>query len=168
MSSAPNTYDQSGNPPKIADTSSTGPAGVQCLQHDHHRRITEAWTQNHAGCAATPSSGTIGGVASYWQSHSYDQAGNRTAHVDHGIVDRGCHGPCAYPAAGERLVGEPLNSSTWPRASRNAYQAGSRCGYSSCNSSLNRRKAATARTLICPQPRRSTSPVPISQSDQAV
>jgi hypothetical protein len=67
------TDDRSGNPLEIAGNGSTGPAGVQCLQHDHHRRITEAWTQNNTGCAATPS-GTIGGAAPYWQSHSYDQA----------------------------------------------------------------------------------------------
>lgn len=59
------TYDQSGNPLKTADTGCTGPADVQCLQHDRHRRITEACTQNNTGCAATPS-GTIGGGAPYW------------------------------------------------------------------------------------------------------
>ena len=44
-------------------------------------------------------------------------------------------------AVDERLASEPLHGTAPGPVSRNAYQAGSRSGYSSWSSSLNRRKA---------------------------
>ncbi|MDX3099348.1 RHS repeat domain-containing protein [Nonomuraea angiospora] len=92
------SYDAAGNILRVSDAG----ADTQCFTYDHLRRLTEAWAQQAETCAATPSTGVLGGVAPYWQSFSYDLTGNRTKEVEHGVggaadVVR----DYAYPAAGQ-------------------------------------------------------------------
>ena len=58
---------------------------TQCFNYDYATRLTAAWTATDS-CAATPapgSSSTVGGPNPYWQTWSYDAAGNRASQVDH-------------------------------------------------------------------------------------
>ncbi|WP_246097087.1 polymorphic toxin-type HINT domain-containing protein [Streptomyces botrytidirepellens] len=91
------TYDAAGNVLSIADTPTGGTRDVQCFAYDNLRRMTEDWTSSvtsdgasgtgspDAACAPSPSSSTVGGVAPYWHSYSYDALGNRTAETLHGV-----------------------------------------------------------------------------------
>ncbi|WP_406113915.1 polymorphic toxin-type HINT domain-containing protein [Streptomyces sp. NBC_01014] len=85
------TYDDAGNPTKIATHSSAGD-DVQCFRYDGHARLTQAWTATDA-CASDPSAAVLGGPAAYWQSYTYDDLGNRTKQVDHATT-----GPVTGPA----------------------------------------------------------------------
>ncbi|MEV0459833.1 RHS repeat-associated core domain-containing protein, partial [Catellatospora methionotrophica] len=76
-------YDAGGNIRSILDVSRSG-TDNQCLAYDYAQRLTEAWSQGAATCAAAPSSAALGGPAPYWQSFGYDVAGNRTAETLHG------------------------------------------------------------------------------------
>ncbi|MFJ8112248.1 RHS repeat-associated core domain-containing protein [Streptomyces sp. NPDC096132] len=75
-------YDEAGNVLSLNDVSRTG-TDNQCFSYDYLRRLTEAWTQGDQTCAATPSAAKIGGPAPYWQSYTYDKAGNRLTDVQH-------------------------------------------------------------------------------------
>ncbi len=59
---------------------------TQCYAYDYAQRIQQAWTATD-NCAATPAPGnsaTVGGpLAPYWQSWTYDAAGNRATQTDH-------------------------------------------------------------------------------------
>ena len=58
---------------------------TQCFTYDYATRLNAAWTATDS-CAATPAqgnSGTVGGVNPYWQTWSYNAAGDRTSQVDH-------------------------------------------------------------------------------------
>ncbi|MET0494038.1 MAG: RHS repeat-associated core domain-containing protein [Actinoplanes sp.] len=83
-------YDSAGNITSIADQpNQTGTkADVQCFQYDYLRRLREAWAQATT-CAATPSESVLGGAAPYWQSFTYDLAGNRTQELTHKTVSTG-------------------------------------------------------------------------------
>ncbi|MEV5156393.1 polymorphic toxin-type HINT domain-containing protein [Streptomyces werraensis] len=74
-------YDKAGNPTEIDDRSTT-PGDKQCFAYDGHRRLKNAWTAT-TDCATTPVTGTVGGRAPYWQSFTYDSAGNRKTTTDH-------------------------------------------------------------------------------------
>lgn len=99
------TYDDAGNPTKIA-THSTAGDDVQCFRYDGHARLAQAWTATDA-CASDPSTAVLGGPAAYWQSYTYDDLGNRTKQVDHATTGTvsGPGGPgdtttdYTYPAA---------------------------------------------------------------------
>ncbi|MET9787270.1 RHS repeat-associated core domain-containing protein [Streptomyces canus] len=100
--SATYTYDEAGNVTAVSDVSRWG-TDTQCFQYDYLARLTEAWTQFSAACAASPSTAVLGGPAAYWQSYAYDKSGNRTGETRHDItgdttkdVKRTYH----YPAAG--------------------------------------------------------------------
>lgn len=54
----------------------------QCFKYDHVQQLTEAWA-GISRCAAQPSQSAVGGPAGYWQSFTYDKAGNRLKEVDH-------------------------------------------------------------------------------------
>src|SRR5215472_3480821 len=69
------TYDDAGNPLTASDTA-TG--DYQCYTYDYLARLTDAWAQPSAGCAATPTADALGGPAPYWQHLGYDTAGNLT------------------------------------------------------------------------------------------
>ncbi|MFI9274555.1 polymorphic toxin-type HINT domain-containing protein [Kitasatospora sp. NPDC052896] len=79
---------------------------TQCYQYDYATRIQQAWTATD-NCTATPApgnSGTVGGpVAPYWQSWTYDAAGNRTTQTDHDTTGNTTNDTTTsyqYPTAG--------------------------------------------------------------------
>ncbi|MEU3638609.1 RHS repeat-associated core domain-containing protein [Streptomyces albogriseolus] len=74
-------YDKAGNPLEIDDRS-TSPGDKQCFSYDGHRRLKAAWTAT-ADCATAPSTTNVGGRAPYWQSFTYDAAGNRKTATNH-------------------------------------------------------------------------------------
>jgi RHS repeat-associated protein len=82
------TYDQAGNITSLADVSRTG-TDVQCFDLDYLSRITDAWTQDAAGCAATgqnaADTGLMGGAAPYWHEYTYDKVGSRIEEVQHSV-----------------------------------------------------------------------------------
>ena len=78
------TYDPAGNIRSIIDDSKTG-IDAQCFTYDHLRHLTDAWTEGDTDCSTTPTSGVIGGPAPYWQTYTYDAAGNRKTETLHGI-----------------------------------------------------------------------------------
>ncbi|MEU4743932.1 RHS repeat-associated core domain-containing protein [Actinosynnema sp. NPDC023658] len=75
-------YDPSGNVTSVSDKA-PGQADTQCFRYDHLQRLTEAWTPASAGCGTDPDVATLGGVAPYWQSFTYDVSGNRLTQVQH-------------------------------------------------------------------------------------
>ncbi len=75
------SYDPAGNPTKVSDLVA---GDHQCFRTDYARRLAEAWTPANGDCAAAPSTGGLAtGAAAYWQSFTYDAAGNRTKQVEH-------------------------------------------------------------------------------------
>ncbi|GAA0913514.1 type IV secretion protein Rhs [Virgisporangium aurantiacum] len=76
------TYDPAGNITSIR-TATPNDVDLQCFRYDQHRRIADAWTPA-ADCATSPAVASLGGPARYWNSYSYDPAGNRTGDVQHG------------------------------------------------------------------------------------
>jgi RHS repeat-associated protein len=77
---------------------------TQCFTYDYATRLSGAWTATD-NCAATPTSqnsSTVGGPNPYWQSWTYDAAGDRTTEVDHdttGAPTRDTSTNYTYPAA---------------------------------------------------------------------
>jgi RHS repeat-associated protein len=61
---------------------------TQCFTYDYAERLSQAWTATD-NCAATPTPGnsaTVGGTdAPYWQSWTYDAAGDRLTQTDHAV-----------------------------------------------------------------------------------
>ncbi|MFD2691347.1 polymorphic toxin-type HINT domain-containing protein [Streptomyces phyllanthi] len=74
-------YDPAGNPVEIEDKA-TSPTDRQCFTYDGHRRLKTAWTTT-ADCATAPGTSNVGGPGKYWQSFTYDSAGNRKTATDH-------------------------------------------------------------------------------------
>lgn len=74
------TYDPAGNVTKIEEVPSSALADRQCLDYDHLRRMTEAWTT-----AGDCLPGAVGGKSPYWTSYSYDAGGKRTEQREHGL-----------------------------------------------------------------------------------
>ncbi|MEV0139928.1 MULTISPECIES: RHS repeat-associated core domain-containing protein [Streptomyces] len=75
-------YDEAGNVLSQSDVSRTG-TDNQCYTYDHLQRLTDAWTAKSTTCASQPKTADIGGPAPYWQSYTYDKAGNRLTEVRH-------------------------------------------------------------------------------------
>ncbi|WP_371617575.1 RHS repeat-associated core domain-containing protein [Streptomyces sp. NBC_00454] len=82
-------YDAVGNILKVTDKEGpTATADVQCFAYDYLRRMNDAWTATD-DCAAQPgasgpdSKPQVGGPSAYWNSYSFDAAGNRTKEVQH-------------------------------------------------------------------------------------
>ncbi|MDA1360271.1 hypothetical protein O1R50_11595 [Glycomyces luteolus] len=78
-------YDDAGNILSIIDAPSAQnmKRQAECYNYDGLRRLTEAWTTAATGTDATACSGGpettgTGGAAAYWQSYTFDAAGNRT------------------------------------------------------------------------------------------
>jgi RHS repeat-associated protein len=75
----------------------------QCFSYDWLQQLTTAWTTTPAagGCAAAPSTSTVGGPDAYWTSWTYDnETGNRTSQVRHGLGGAGDPTTTyTYPAA---------------------------------------------------------------------
>ncbi|MDX8034804.1 polymorphic toxin-type HINT domain-containing protein [Lentzea sp. BCCO 10_0856] len=74
----------------------------QCFNYDHVQQLTEAWA-GISRCAAQPSQSVVGGPAGYWQSFTYDKAGNRLAEVEH-TATGDTRSDYAYPATGGHLL----------------------------------------------------------------
>ncbi|WP_340685001.1 RHS repeat-associated core domain-containing protein [Amycolatopsis coloradensis] len=72
-------YDPAGSITSIADKFN---GDVQCFRMDGLQRLTEAWTPASA-CDADPSVASLRGPAPYWQSFTYDKAGNRATETQH-------------------------------------------------------------------------------------
>ncbi|MFE9107618.1 DddA-like double-stranded DNA deaminase toxin [Actinomadura geliboluensis] len=78
-------YTDAGTITSITDNSRDG-ADNQCFTYDHLQRLTQAWTQGTTDpCAGEPTASLIGGPAPYWQTYTYDTAGNRKTETLHGI-----------------------------------------------------------------------------------
>ncbi|MBR7828697.1 hypothetical protein KDK95_20480 [Actinospica sp. MGRD01-02] len=99
---------------------------TQCFTYDYAQRLQQAWTATDA-CASIPSSGnssTVGGTDSpYWQSWTYNAAGNRLTEVDHDTSGNTANDTTTtynYPTAGTSQS-DTLSSttSTGPQASQN-------------------------------------------------
>jgi RHS repeat-associated protein len=58
---------------------------TQCYAYDYATRLAAAWSATD-NCANSPSGSTVGGPNAYWQSWTYDAAGNRASQVDHDIT----------------------------------------------------------------------------------
>nr|WP_254705995.1 RHS repeat-associated core domain-containing protein [Streptomyces vilmorinianum] len=79
-------FDQAGNITSIADPTTLGGttgAETQCFAYDGHRRLTEAWTPSSQNCADARNASALGGPAPYWDSYTYNTAGQRTRHTRH-------------------------------------------------------------------------------------
>ncbi|GAA3688229.1 hypothetical protein GCM10022267_88720 [Lentzea roselyniae] len=77
------SHDWAGNVTKVSDSVS---ADTQCFRADHLRRLTEAWTPASGNCAPDPTVAGLGGPSKYWQSYTYNVAGDRTKLVEHGTT----------------------------------------------------------------------------------
>ncbi|MFD1078905.1 ricin-type beta-trefoil lectin domain protein [Longispora fulva] len=71
------TYDQVGNPKRILDATDNQ---SQCFRYDGIDRLTEAWT-TPGDCTAAPSTADLTGKAPYWETYTFDTAGNRATDV---------------------------------------------------------------------------------------
>ncbi|MFF3140529.1 RHS repeat domain-containing protein [Streptomyces sp. NPDC057927] len=78
---------------------------TQCYTYDYATRLSAAWTATD-NCSATPtpgSSGTVGGTNPYWQTWTYDAAGNRSGQTDHDTTGNTANDTTTsynYPTAG--------------------------------------------------------------------
>ncbi len=91
------TYNTGGQITSAKDQQDSGATDMQCYAYDYAGRLATAWTDKGTvstaaspsvpgigGCVnSTPSGTTVGGPAPYWQSYTYDIAGNRTGETDH-------------------------------------------------------------------------------------
>ncbi|RDI23081.1 DUF6973 domain-containing protein [Lentzea flaviverrucosa] len=75
------SYDDAGNVTRVADSVS---GDTQCFTIDHLRRLTEAWTPGSGKCGDERSVPGLGGPSKYWQSFTYNLAGDREKMVEHG------------------------------------------------------------------------------------
>ncbi|QUQ67855.1 RHS repeat domain-containing protein [Kutzneria sp. CA-103260] len=95
----------------------------QCFAYDYASRLSAAWTSLDS-CASTPKPGassTVGGPSPYWQSWTYDAAGNRATQVDHdtsGNTSADTSTTYNYPTAGSAQSHTLTNTTaTGPKAS---------------------------------------------------
>jgi RHS repeat-associated protein len=100
---------------------------TQCFAYDYATRLAGAWTATD-NCSASPSPGNsamVGGPSPYWQSWTYDAAGNRATQVDHdttGDQSKDSATTYNYPAQGS--AGDQPNTlsnttATGPNAATN-------------------------------------------------
>ena len=98
---------------------------TQCYTYDYATRLSAAWTATD-DCSATPTpgnSGTVGGPNPYWQSWTYDAAGNRGTQIDHDTSGNTANDTTTsyqYPTPGsssDQL--HTLTNTTGPGASNN-------------------------------------------------
>ena len=87
----------------IDDQHAGSTTGSQCFSYDYLQRLTTAFTTTPAlgGCAAAPSTSTVGGPDAYWQTYTYDDSGNRTSLDSHGLAGTGdTSSTYTYPTPG--------------------------------------------------------------------
>jgi RHS repeat-associated protein len=89
----------------VVDKQEGSVTDTQCFTYDYAERLSQAWTATD-NCAATPTTGnsaSVGGtVAPYWQSWTYDAAGDRKTATDHnpaGVTANDTTTTYNYPAA---------------------------------------------------------------------
>jgi RHS repeat-associated protein len=89
-------YDDAGNILSIIDTPNAEnmTRQAECYTYDGLRRLIEAWTTLAAGtdisaCTGGPGATGIGGAVPYWQSYTFDAAGNRTSLTEHDTISSG-------------------------------------------------------------------------------
>ncbi|HEX8864479.1 MAG TPA: hypothetical protein VF821_02375, partial [Lentzea sp.] len=75
------SYDSAGNVTRVADSVS---GDTQCFTTDYLRRVAEAWTPGSGNCNDERSVSGLGGPSKYWQSFTYNAAGDREKLVEHG------------------------------------------------------------------------------------
>ncbi|MFC4337605.1 RHS repeat-associated core domain-containing protein [Salininema proteolyticum] len=87
-------YDDAGNIDSIIDepTTQEGQRQAQCFAYDGLRRLTEAWTTAKSGTGANACDGGaattgVSGAAPFWQSYTFDKAGNRTSMTHHAVTE---------------------------------------------------------------------------------
>ncbi|MFY1690432.1 RHS repeat-associated core domain-containing protein [Plantactinospora sp. WMMB782] len=99
-------YKPSGKITKVTDVRNAGAQReTQCFRYDLLGRLSTAWTATD-NCAVDLSTGgtnaTVGGISPYWTSWTYNDVGDRTKQVQHGVP--GGAGDTTttytYPAAG--------------------------------------------------------------------
>jgi RHS repeat-associated protein len=105
----------------------TSVVDTQCYRYDYATRLSAAWTATDS-CGNTPQTGnsaSVGGPVPYWQSWSYDAAGNRASQVDHDVTGNTANDTRTvynYPAAGSS-TDQPHTlsntTSTGPQAAAN-------------------------------------------------
>ena len=96
-------YDATGNVTKISNTGATGGLDTLCFAYDYARRLTEAWTPSSGDCNQTKSVAALGGPAPYWQSWTFDAAGDRKTQTDHAAAGNTV-ATSTYPASGANSV----------------------------------------------------------------
>ncbi|WP_432990488.1 RHS repeat-associated core domain-containing protein [Dactylosporangium sp. CA-233914] len=74
-------------------------ADKQCFEYDYAQRLTEAWTPSSGDCQQTRSATALGGPAPYWQSWTFDSAGDRKKETVHTAAAT-TNTDYTYPAAG--------------------------------------------------------------------
>ncbi|MEU4765637.1 RHS repeat-associated core domain-containing protein [Actinosynnema sp. NPDC023794] len=107
-------YDDAGNITMIADRTArygAGPDDTQCLRHEGLGRLAEAWTPKNGDCAAAPAVAALGGPAPYWQSWTYDAAGNRRTQVERSAAGTTTQ-TLEYPAADQARPHAPTSVTT--------------------------------------------------------
>jgi RHS repeat-associated protein len=104
-----------------------GSTDTQCFGYDDVQHLSQAWTATDS-CAAIPqpnSSASVGGPAPYWQSWTYDAAGDRATETDHdttGNTKNDTTTTYHYPATGS-ATDQPhtlsSTNSTGPQTAQN-------------------------------------------------
>jgi RHS repeat-associated protein len=93
------TYNDAGTLTSIADAPDGGQtAETQCFNYDYRQRLTNSWTPTSQSCTAAPVKTALGGAAPYWNSYTYDAAGNRKTETVHATTDT--TRTYTYPASG--------------------------------------------------------------------
>lgn len=105
---------------------------TQCYAYDSADRISQAWTATD-NCATTPAPGnsaSVGGPSPYWQSWTYDAAGDRQTQTDHNTAGNTAADTTTtytYPAQGS-ATGQPHTltgtTATGPAAAANTASYG--------------------------------------------
>jgi RHS repeat-associated protein len=112
-----NTWSPAGRITSTKDVQNGTATDLQCYTYNTLGQLATAWTDTAGttaaappsvlsigGCAtSSPSAGTIGGPAAYWQSYTYDAAGDRSGQIDHdltGATGRDVVRTYAYPLGG--------------------------------------------------------------------
>jgi RHS repeat-associated protein len=133
------SFDHGGNITRVHDA--VGPStDTQCFTYDHLTRLREAWTPSSGDCAATPTTGGLGGPAPYWLSWDVNKIGNRTEQVDH-KVSGDVTTSYAYPASGATAVRPHAVSSTTTGGTTVSY------AYDNAGNTTSRPVAGGAQTL---------------------
>ncbi|MFE8973758.1 DUF5615 family PIN-like protein [Streptomyces cyaneofuscatus] len=79
-------FDPAGNVTSITDPTTVGGASsaeTQCFAYDGNRHLAEAWTPDSQNCSTPRSATSLSGPAPYWNSYTYNLAGQRTKEAVH-------------------------------------------------------------------------------------